>query len=169
MKNPGKQQPKLIVPVTGLERSLNVIALIVMIWSIAYVCVQWADLPSRIPIHFNGKGQADGWGSKGTLIILPVISLLLYCGLTVMSRFPHAFNYPIPITERNAAGQYLLAKKLIGWVTLEVVALFAYITWASVQSAHGHGDGLGAWSLPIILFVVFGTLAIYFVRALRMK
>jgi len=169
MMNVEKRQPKLIVPVTGLEKTLSAVTLIAMIWFIVYVCVQWTDMPDRIPIHFNGKGQVDGWGSKWTLIILPIVSLLLYSGLTVLSKFPHVYNYPLPITEQNAAAQYLLARKLLGWINLEVVALFGYITWISVKVGKGYGDGLGLWSLPIILVVLFGTLAIYFVRAFRMK
>ncbi|WP_256760613.1 DUF1648 domain-containing protein [Cohnella sp. WQ 127256] len=163
-------QPKLNLPITGFERFLNYLTLFVLIGTILYLCFQWSDLPSTVATHFNGKGEADGWGSKGMLFLLPAISLALYIGLTTLSRHPYVYNYPVPITEQNAAIQYVMARKLIYWINLELVSLFSYIVWSSVQSAQDQGsDGMGAWFLPTTLVVLFGSIAIYLNRAIRRK
>jgi len=165
-----EKKPKLDIPYTALERVVQVLPLIAIAWSIVYLIVQWPELPSRIPAHFNGKGEIDRWGSKWELIILPAIGIVLYAGLAVLSRFPHVYNYPVRITEENAPRQYALARKMIGWLNLEIVAIFLYIQRMSILSALEDGDGgLGQWSMPIILAVLLGTIVGYFVLASRAK
>jgi uncharacterized membrane protein len=39
----------------------------------AYALYLYPSLPSRIPIHFNLKGEADGWGSAETIFLSPAI------------------------------------------------------------------------------------------------
>ena len=41
-----------------------------------YLASIWGTLPDTVPIHFNAKGEADGWGSKTTLIWLPLAMTL---------------------------------------------------------------------------------------------
>ncbi|NEM98182.1 SdpI family protein [Pontibacter burrus] len=38
-----------------------------MLVPLAYLFLNWAELPDRVPIHFNFKGEADDWGSKNFL------------------------------------------------------------------------------------------------------
>jgi uncharacterized membrane protein len=48
----------------------------------AYALYLYPSLPSRIPIHFNLKGEADGWGSRESIFLSPAImgltSLFVY-------------------------------------------------------------------------------------------
>jgi len=164
-----KQRPKLVVPAKRLERGLNGITLIILIGSIVYWCMQWTHLPSRLPIHFNAKGEADRWGSRWILLTIPAFSLLLYIGLAKLSRYPHLYNYPVEITEQNAESQYVMARQLICWIKLEVVMMFGYFEWSTIRVAQDPSSGMGTWLLPIIFFVLFGTIAIYFIRALKGK
>jgi len=49
---------------------------IIIIVPIAYLIYIWGSLPDTVPIHFNAQGEADGWGSKQTLIWLPLAMTL---------------------------------------------------------------------------------------------
>lgn len=48
----------------------------------AYAAYLYPDLPSRIPTHFNLKGEADAWGGKESIFLAPSIlgfvSLFVY-------------------------------------------------------------------------------------------
>jgi hypothetical protein len=59
------------------------------------------------------QAKPDAWGGKIELLELPIVSVLLYPGLTWLARYPHKFNYPWTITKRNAKQQYRLAKSLV--------------------------------------------------------
>lgn len=169
MNDIGQKRMKVNLPYTKHELGLHVATLITLIGSVVYLAMEWSNLPTTIAIHFNGKGEPDGWGSKWITVILPAISMLLYVLFAALSRIPHRYNYPVAITEQNAARQYLLSRKLLGWIGLESVMLCCYLQWAFLQSVKDSGDGLGLWSLPIILAVFLGTVAVYLVKAFRTK
>lgn len=40
----------------------------VMLVPLSYLFLTWQELPDRVPIHFNLKGEADDWGSKNFLV-----------------------------------------------------------------------------------------------------
>ncbi len=42
-----------------------------------YLAIIYGDLPEQIPIHYNLKGEVDGWGHKRTLWVLPIVGPLL--------------------------------------------------------------------------------------------
>jgi len=41
---------------------------IIILVPFAYLGFSWNQLPDRIPVHFNLEGEANGWGSKFTLV-----------------------------------------------------------------------------------------------------
>ncbi|MHC5741499.1 MAG: DUF1648 domain-containing protein [Nostoc sp.] len=52
----------------------------------------WSTLPDTIPVHFGFDGQANGWGSKKVLWLLPIVGLAIYGLLTFISRYPKHIN-----------------------------------------------------------------------------
>jgi hypothetical protein len=129
----------------------------------------YGDIPDRIPRHFGASGDPDAWGDKSLLLWLTGLNVLLYAGMTVGSRFPHRFNYPWPITHQNASQQYRLARRLLMAVKGAVAWIFTYITYATVQTASGEAEGLGAGFLPFALGITFVPVAAYFVLAYRCR
>lgn len=160
MKN---NRPVISVPPTKLIIALDVITLFILLASVVYMVTSFSALPQQIPTHFNGAGEADGFGSKNLLFILPAIGLLLFFGLTFMRKSPHSFNYPVAITEENAAQKYRLAITMVNVLKYVTTLLFAYLLWNSVRVGLGLSEGLGAWFLPVVLVSVFGTI-IYFIN-----
>ncbi|MBP2032968.1 hypothetical protein J2Z42_001647 [Clostridium algifaecis] len=91
----------------------------------------------------------------------------MYIFLTTLSRFPRIYNYLKPITKENAEYQYKCARQLIIIIKAEFAIIFTYVGWNSIKVALEKVSGLGIWFLPIILVVIFGTLAIYIRKCLK--
>lgn len=121
----------------------------------------FANLPDTIPTHFNGKGVADGYGSKNTLLMLPIMGTIMCIGLFALNRVPHIFNYPVEITEENAEKQYRNGTALIRWLNLIIVWSFSFIVWRVIDSATQGEGSLGPYFLPVFLVAIFGTIGIY--------
>lgn len=139
-------------------------AVVIAHW--AFVAWHYADLPEIIPRHFNARGEADGFGAKGGLLDLPIINTVLFAGMTLLNRFPQAFNYLEDITADNAEQQYRAATRLIRYLKLAVAVLFFVITYSTVETAY-HGESpLMAWVLPMLGVSTFGLL-LYFLAATR--
>jgi uncharacterized membrane protein len=65
----------------------GMLAVLILIASpLIYAAYIYPALPKRIPIHFNWKGEADGWGGPDSIFIAPgilgAVSLLVYFLLT---------------------------------------------------------------------------------------
>lgn len=148
-------------PLHGL---LEAAAVGLMAANVGWLARHYAELPDKIPTHFGWSGTPDQWGSKAILWLLPGIALFVYLLLTVVSRFPQAFNFPVPVTPENRERLVHLAQEMMRWMKVELIALFTWIEWRSVQVALGQAEGLGPAFLLVMLGLVFGTIAVYIGR-----
>ena len=160
--------------IRDLERSRVDIALEVLAFGglvvlIALPALYYSTLPKTIPQHFNLKGQADGWGDKSSLLMMPVSGVIVFVALTVLARFPHVFNYPWPITEANARSQYSISRQMLSAVKFELVASFAYMTWSTIRTAMGAQSGLGSFFTVVQVPIVFAILGVYLFKLSRVR
>ncbi|MBX5446058.1 DUF1648 domain-containing protein [Sphaerobacter sp.] len=162
-----EQRPVLDLPRSSFEIVGELLALVGVIVTVAILLYAWPDLPDRVPTHFGVTGEPDSWGRKATVLFPPLVMMVLYTGLTILNRFPHAFNYPRVITEENAPRQYGLARTLMTWLKAELTWLFAYLEWSIVRVAQGEATGIGVTFLPVILIIMFGTIGVYFWASAR--
>lgn len=68
-----------------------------------YTLWQLSKLPEIIPTHFGLGGKADSFGSKNSILGLPIIATFAVGLLQFFSGKPQYFNYPVKITEANKA------------------------------------------------------------------
>jgi uncharacterized membrane protein len=145
--------------------SLAVLALIVWItWQALHGP---NPLPQRIPTHFDGAGNPNGWGSSSTLLLLPAVAMGIYLLITLIAQFPALFNYPVRVTEENHARLESLTLRLFEWIKVEVVCLLAWIQWfiiRSVRQGHGH---LSPAFMVLFLAAIFATVGWHMVAIFR--
>src|SRR5688572_12891468 len=89
----------------------------------------WNDFPERVPIHWNLKGEIDGWSSKPFLFLLPLTSVLTVALLHVLPRFD-------PKLRRNSDGSGRM-HSVLGILRLALAAFFAAIFWMQAAAAQG--------------------------------
>lgn len=129
-------QPKLKPEISRTDRIINIIGGTVVLLTWGVVILSYFHLPDVIPIHFNTKGEADRFGGKIMICLLPSINTLFYVGLTVLSKFPYIFSYRTKITPQNALKEYTHASQIIRYLNLMIVLVFAFITLATIHSAN---------------------------------
>ena len=162
-----EERPKITPIPTTADKLVDLLGWLILIALWAITIINYSSLPDTIPTHFNAAGEADGFGSKVSLIALPVIATLLFIGLTVLNRYPHIFNYPTSITQDNALRQYTLATRILRYLKLVLVLVFGGIEFMTIQNATGKGAGLGVWFLPLTLVLVFLPLIYFVVKSLK--
>jgi len=163
------ERPIIDLPYTFQDLALEAVALGGVLLTIGLLILFWPALPASIPTHFGVTGEADGWGDKRTIFILPSVSVMLYLLLTFVRRDPRKLNYPWPITAQNASRQYRLACSVLSWLKAEVILLFGFMEWTTIRTALGQVKGLGATFMPVVLLIMFGTLGVYFYFAYRSR
>jgi uncharacterized membrane protein len=154
----------------AMRKSLEAIALIALFlmgW-ITYLAFDGPDrLPDRIPTHFDIAGNPNGWGSPAALLLLPIVAVGLYFAMTVVSRFPAAFNYPVRVTRQNLPRLQSLTLDMIVWLKAELACFFAILQWAIIRAVRSGQGQLFTWLVPGLLIVVFSTIGWHFVALFR--
>ncbi|GIP35220.1 DUF1648 domain-containing protein [Paenibacillus sp. J2TS4] len=163
-----KHRPVLALPKTALEKTLDILSLLLIVGIVVYLSMEWSGLPDQIPIHFNAAGEADGWGGKGFLWFMPAVACLLWAGSTILEKFPHIYNYT-NLTEANVERQYKNARLMLVALKAELTFFLVYYQWQGIRLAQGYDAGLGVWDLPLFLTVILGSLTLFIIRSIRLK
>ncbi len=154
---------------TKVEIILEVISISALLLFLIVTFLLWPLVPQKIPTHFGWSGLPDSWGSKGIFPTMLYVALFIFILLSIISRFPRAINFPIPINEDKSKSHLQLRFSLILWTKAELVLFTSYIGIQGIRVALGQSEGLGSYFTLILLVVLFGTSAIFIYRAYKLK
>ena len=157
--------PRLEIELKPLDYLVELIAVASILALIIVPAWFFGELPAEIPSHFNGAGEPDDYSSRGSIWILPIIGVLVTVFMLVLSRYPHLYNYPVEITEKNVYTQYRLAARMIRILGTAVAVLFAFISYRTIQTALGQTEGLGDGFMWIFMVGTFAPTIIYLIVA----
>ena len=127
-------RPRLVITPKRLDTILGFATFILL--ALMWILVIWnySSLPSIIPIHFNLKGEVDGYGNKMTLFILPTLTSIITTSLYFLNKVPHLFNYWVEITAQNAETEYRKATRLLRWVnTVSTLLMLVIVVWVLLK------------------------------------
>lgn len=158
-------RPKIKLERTATDRAVEILGWTALLALWTLTIINYSSLPDTIPIHYNGAGQADGFGGKGNILTLPFMATVLFTGLSVLNRYPHVFNYPTPITKENAVRQYTIATRMIRYLKLIVVVIFGLIVLQTVRNVNGQISGLGVGFLSLIAGLIFIPLICFVIKS----
>ena len=148
------KRPKLDIPKTRLEWLFDIIGYIALASIVVILVLNWGKLPDEVPVHFGVNGEADRWGSKFELLILPGIAILLTIFMTVLEKRPETHNFPSQFNESNAEAFYTNSRQTMNYIKNIINVLFAYTVYHTVDSALGADTKLG-WPFYVLLALIF--------------
>jgi len=143
---------------------VEVVCLTLLIGVLVYLFLNWSSIPDKIPGHYNAMGKIDRMGSKGELVILPIIGWLMYLVMTVIGNIPQIWNTGVTVTEENKERVFPIIKNMINTFKLIMVAVFVYLTINSSKAIP-----LTEWFLPMFLILLFGSMIFFFIKLVRVK
>lgn len=112
-----------------------------------YLAFIYNDLPAEVPLHWNGVGEIDDWGSKNVLWIIPILlPVLTYILMSVIPKLD-------PKGKIKLMGSKFYQLKFI--LILFMSALALYILYASQTQALDTLKGI--FFLMGILFAAIGN------------
>lgn len=144
---------------TLADTVMEYICRILLIGTLIYLIVRWNEIPDQIPVHYNAAGEIDGWGGKGMVWLLVVISWGLYLGITFVGRFPELWNTGVKITKTNKEKVYRLIKYLIGTSKLILITVFTLLIVFSTLA-----KPLPLWFAGIYLTILIADMAFWLIR-----
>jgi len=163
--NAPNQRPVISLGLSPVLVAVELLAAIAILLAVLLIVQFWAVLPDRIPIQFGLGGLADAWGDKVTIWIMPAVAAIIFAVLTAVSRYPHTFNYLVPITSENARRQYLLGRGLLAWLKAEICWLLAFVVRQQILVALGNAQRFSVELVLGIIVLIFGTVGVYLLKA----
>tara|TARA_R110002073_G_scaffold292033_2_gene457191 strand:+ start:2322 stop:2882 length:561 start_codon:yes stop_codon:yes gene_type:complete len=145
-------RPKIKAPWETLDIIVELINITLLILIIGYTAINYMDLPETIATHFNTNGEADGFGGKLTIWLLPGIALFIYLMMLVINRVPHLHNYMVNITEENALKNYRLSSRLVRFTNLFCLIIFALISYEIIETSKGNSFSI--LGIPFLIFTL---------------
>ncbi|MFM7638826.1 MAG: DUF1648 domain-containing protein [Bacteroidota bacterium] len=158
---------KIKLELTTTDKTFEILGWVSIFAVWVLTITNYTNLPDTIPTHYNGAGQADGFGGKGNILTLPLIATVLFIGLTILNKFPHVFNYPTNITTDNALQQYTNATRMIRYLKFIIVVIFGLIALQTIRNASGQRSGLGVWFLPLTLGLIFISMTYFVIKSFK--
>ena len=134
----------------------GIILMIVGMFASAWLL--WDTLPDRIPAHYNALGEPDRYDGKGTVLVLPCVSVVLSAVFWFVIGHPKTWNMPNGKTEAH----YALTRATLYWIWFLLVCAFCATYICEVCAG-----GLSLWCMPIAPAAVFVPLILYIVRSRR--
>jgi Domain of unknown function (DUF1648) len=122
------------------------VAVLILGWGLALSV--YPRLPEMVPVHFGLRGEADRWGGRWMIFMIPLVST------AIVALDYWIFEYVSPGSPRPIPPEMRTPLHLL---LLELSVIFTYITWRMSEVAFGRARGLGGWFLPVALIAVFAT------------
>lgn len=145
----------------GFSIALESAAILGLVFHLATLLSAWRLLPEEIPVHFNFWGQADRFGDRSELFVLLILSITAFGALTWLSRHPEKMNLAVRIDAENRGPQYYIASILAKVLKIEVVWLFALVSYQIVAGSGESRSDLMSYFVPLVIVVFLFTLVGY--------
>lgn len=160
-------KPKLHVEKPAFSKVFDIITVALLGAALVYLVLQWNQLPGKIPAHFGASGEIDRWGSKFELLILPVVAVIMWAGMTVLEKYPHVFNY-MNLREDNIEIQYRWGILFMNATKNLSTLLLVFLIWQTNKIALGHAETLNMPVFTGLLAALFGMMLVYFYKVLKL-
>lgn len=142
--------------VTLTDRIWEMAALVLAIFLIALSFVLYTYLPEQVPIHFNGLGEADGWGNKKMIFILPVIGIAAMAICSAAAYYPKMINLPVRLNPECLPQQLTLMGRMTRILSVLCGLLFTVLL---LMTAGPHW-GIQSVCFPFFLIITGSLLVV---------
>ena len=153
-----------------MANTLKQTGFVLLVLAAAYYFFHFPELPDRVPIHFDGQGNPNGYGSKlagaGLFLIIGAVMFLFH---SIRKKDPMTLNYPVQVTEKNVKKLHELSMELMSVMILWMGVFCVYYSWMVIYAVSNplpFYDNYVFWGLLVSLFIL---LLIYIFKMLKHK
>jgi uncharacterized membrane protein len=135
-----------------MKNKLNWLEAALLVAPLVALLAFWNHLPARVPIHWNLRGEIDGWSSKTFILLLPLMSLGIILLLHILPRFDPKLGH--------AAGGQGRMQSVLGILRLVLATFFGVIFWMQLAAALGRSVAV-ARIVPAATLLLLATIGNY--------
>lgn len=139
---------------------LRYLSLAMVVCSYFLIHTNLATLPPRIPVHFNGAGEPNGWGTPDTLwglLGVQLLTTIIILGVPCLGRrFPQVVNLGLhKLSDYTAAQRECilpLLHEMMGALSVLTNLFFTFLLYRIIQAARQPHPRLPiGWPLVVLI------------------
>lgn len=149
--------PRIPQRLTRPDLLIEVFCFIVLLESWTYTVYTFNQLPDLVYVFFKFP---KGIGSRNAIWFFPILGSLIFIAISIISSFPHKFNYSETITRVNARRIYRKALRRLRIIKLFLVSIcglgiviFAYFSGQQLNETNS--------TISLISFILLVLPTIY--------
>ena len=137
---------------------LEILSYVCIVASIIIAIVGMVVLPDEIATHYDGAGNIDGYGSPGTLLLIPLIMFFSNGTMSLILHLmsPEGWNTPRKIEPGQEIRVYRDVVSMLTWMEFE----FGVFTLASTIASWQQNGKL--IMIETIVFMVLLTIVVVY-------
>lgn len=129
----------------NIKKELPLIAIVLL--PFLYLAYIWNQLPDKVPVHWNFKGEIDRYGDKAERILIPVLlPLLMYVIFSVVPKID-------PKKKLNKMGNKFQSLKI--WMITFMSLLALFIIYSAKNQSFDNSNYLVI--LIGVLYIILGN------------
>lgn len=151
--------------ITRLHLILEILAWVLLLVSLIIAVVGAVTMEGPIPIHFDGKGNPNSYGSPASLLLLPAIVIIALGSVSFIAHFldPSVWNMPFKVNPLRKGIVYRDMMSMIFIMELLIAGLALFIT----MSIFFQRTGSVGWVTGIFVGVLFLDIIVWSAIAYR--
>lgn len=130
---------------------MEICALSGLVAMLAYVAFHYSRLPDMIPVHLDTRGNAEGFGNREQVWILPGISFLLYLIMPQVLRFKMILNSSRFLYRVRTQKQFNGRIRLLRFQKMILIWGFFNLSATTIRLSLHPGTGISAWFFPVFI------------------
>jgi uncharacterized membrane protein len=135
-----------------MKNKLNWLEAALLVAPLVALVLLWNDLPWRVPVHWNSRGEINGWSSKTFMLLMPLLNLGLILLLHILPRLDPKL--------RRTGGVEGRMQSVLAILRLALAGFFGVIFWMQIAAALGHTVAVGR-IMPAATLLLLATIGNY--------
>lgn len=156
-----EKRPRIKIPTTPVQWAIEVLTIGLLLAMLIYVWQAWPTVPEQIPQRFDFSGKPTEWSGRASVWLLPMLGLGIYAIVSVLQRLPQICNYPVDQSAGEAPRVNAIGMSLLMWMKLQLIALFASLSWRQLEVAAGRVSTIEPWIVPAAVILILATAAFH--------
>lgn len=110
----------MVIESNRLDFVSNYLCIVLLVIASCCVFLLWEDIPEFVAISYSFSGLISAYGSKYMLLVILGLDWLIYGLITILQRYPKAWNMGFKLTKNNEKRLYRLMKDMMNIIKIYI-------------------------------------------------
>lgn len=150
---------------TRFHMILEIFSWVLMLASLLIAIIGSVTMEGPIAIHFDGKGNPNGYGSPASMLLLPIIMMVTNGSVSLIGHFmdPSTWNMPFKV---NYLRRNIVYRDMMSMLFMIELELAVFVLGFTLMTFFQKMKGVGLFS-TLFAVALLGTIIVWCVVAYR--